>query len=355
MSENRHPELEGHESQALYTFELTNQGKSLRKKLLWLLIGLSIGVGTAPLLANEFYDRRAQERRSQPLADDRFHQGSRQAMTAAELTQTAEFREDWSRVAVLWQRALSHMEAVPVSHPSYETAQVKVEEYARNLRYAQSNVDTRAPSDTAQQTYWTLGSNRELVLSIEGMPSRISNYSSSCKTVMHYGNSFVELKNGYVVDFSDQDNNLTVLGDRRAALSMQPSNNTWTLGSSQEEIFQVQGTPTRTSTVQDTITLHYGDSIVQLDRNQVVGYVNATGNLRVSVFPMPGIAPTAPPTWTVGATRMAVLQAEQKTPTAVSRLDQNCEEIFNFEGSTVTFRQGLVSEYTNISNNLQLK
>ncbi|MEM9767380.1 MAG: hypothetical protein AAF892_05825 [Cyanobacteria bacterium P01_D01_bin.71] len=290
------------------------------------------------------------------LEEDSFNQGSRQAMSAAELTQTAEFREEWSQVAILWQQAISHMQSVPTHHPNYDVAQQKLSEYARNLQYAQSNVNTRAPSNPGEQPYWTIGSDRELVIAIQGMPLRMSHYSNSCKEVMYYGNSVVELKNGYVVDFSDLDGNLSVLGDRQVALSIRPPANTWAIGASQEEVFQVQGTPTRTSTFQDAVTLHYDNSVVQLINDSVVSYANADDNLKVSMLPVVSSADgTVPVTWSLGSSRMDVLQAEQKTPTAISRLDNNCKEIFNFGDSTVTFRQGLVTEYINDGVNLTVQ
>lgn len=357
MSEKRHPELEGHQSEPLYTFQLTNQRKSLRNKVVWTFFGLSLGIGLMwvgstfelPLL------NRTPQSTTLP-ADDPFSQGSRQAMSAAELTQTAEFKEDWSQVAILWQQAISHMEAVPVAHPNYDVAQQKLSEYARNLQYAQSNVSTQPPSNPGKQLYWTIGSDRELVIALQGMPVSMTQYSNSCKEVMYYGSSMVELKNGYVVDFNDLDGNLQVLGDRQVALSIQPPAHAWAIGSSQETVFQIQGTPTRTSTFQDAVTLHYGNSLVQLTGDRVVSYANTDGNLKVSMLPVitPGREP-ALPSWSLGSTRAEVLQSEQTTPTAVSRLDNNCKEVFNFGESTVTFRQGLVAEYANNGGNLNVQ
>ncbi|NEQ46523.1 MAG: hypothetical protein F6K00_24465 [Leptolyngbya sp. SIOISBB] len=356
MSENRHPELEGHQSEPLYTFELTNQRKSFRNKVLWTLFGVSIGIGAMWFIEVFEFPLSGQESNSRPLlVDDPFNQGSRQAMSAAELTQTAEFREEWSQVAILWQQALSQMESVPVSHPNYEVAQQKQVEYARNLQYAQSNVSSRAPNNPEAQPYWTIGSDRELVMAVQGMPLRMVQYSNSCKEVMYYGNSVIELKNGYVVDFSDLDGNLKVLGDGQVALSFQSSPNTWAIGASQEEVFNIQGTPTRTSTFQDAVTLHYEDSIVQLIGNRVVGYDNTAGNLLISMVPATAQSQAAVSTWSIGSSRAEVLQAEQETPTAVSRLDNNCKEVFDFGNSKVTFRQGLVTEYINDGAGLTLQ
>ncbi|RZM78001.1 hypothetical protein [Leptolyngbya iicbica] len=357
MSENRHPELEGHQSEPLYTFELTNHRKAFRNRLLWTLVGVGIGIGGMWLaLTTNLSGLKLQpETRGALSIEDPFAQGSRQAMSAAELTQSAQYREEWSQVAILWQQALTKMESVPMSHPSYEIAQQKQVEYARNLQYAQSNIDSRAPINPKAQSYWTIGSDRELVIALQGMPARMTQYGNSCKEVLYYGDSIVELKNGYVVDFSDADGNLKVLGDGQVALSFQSSPEHWAIGSSQAEVFQIQGTPTRTSTFQNAVTLHYGSSIVQLEGDRVIGYTNANGNLKVSMMPTPVNSSTAATFWRIGANRVDVLQAEQQTPTAVSRLDTNCKEVFSFGNSTVTFRQGFVSEYINQGNALNLR
>ena len=357
MPNERHPELEGYQSQPLYTFELKRQGTTRRNQLLWTLLGLTLGVGLtvgALQLLPALQQLRLGERQPSLAADDPFRQAFNQAMSAAELTQTAEFKEDWSQVAILWQQAISSMKAVSPSHPNYDVAQQKLVEYDRNLKYAQSNVNSRVASQPNAQSYWTIGSDRELVLKIQGMPVRVNQHSTTCKEVMYYGNSTVELKNGYVVDYSDFDRNLTVLGDEQVALSVQSRANTWALGSTQEDVFQAQGTPTRTSTSQDAVTLHYNESLIELVNNRVVGYTNPLGNLKVSMMPAVGSSDVTA-TWGLGSNRTAVLHAEQTTPTAVDRVDNSCEEIFSFEGSTVTFRRGLVTEYSNLSKNLSIQ
>ena len=126
MSDNRHPELEGHQSEPLYTFELTNQRKVLRNKLVWTLFGLGLGIGLMWLVSSDDLPLLGQNAKTVSLSvEDPFSQGSRQAMSAAELTQTAEYQEEWSQVAILWQQAISQMKAVPVAHPNYEAAQQK--------------------------------------------------------------------------------------------------------------------------------------------------------------------------------------------------------------------------------------
>jgi hypothetical protein len=358
MSRKRHPELEGYASETLYTFELSSQRKKRRSRLIWTSTGLLLGLGlaTGVFLLMPLTQRLTWVGRTEQLAEDPYALGLGQAMDAAELTQTAEFQEDWSRVAILWQQAIGHMQAVPASNSNHDLAQQKIAEYSRNLKYAQSNVDSRAPSDPRQISYWTIGSDRELVFDIQGLPNRIYQYDTTCKEVLYYGDSAVELENGYVVDYSDADANLKVLGDKQVALSFQANDHSWTLGSTQQDVFEVQGTPTRTSSFQEAVTLHYGDSSVELKNNQVVAYSNAGNNLKVSMTPVAlwNEVPVAEH-WSLGDSRNQVLQVEQQTPTAVSRLDTSCKEVFTFGENTVTFRKGLVSEFANFSYNLKVQ
>lgn len=68
---------------------------------------------------------------------DPFRDAVNQAMRAAELTQTASQSSDWETVASAWVEAIRLMNKTPSMHPRYSTALLKVEEYAKNLAYAQ--------------------------------------------------------------------------------------------------------------------------------------------------------------------------------------------------------------------------
>ncbi|MEM8808339.1 MAG: hypothetical protein AAGF01_20150 [Cyanobacteria bacterium P01_G01_bin.38] len=72
-------------------------------------------------------------------AEATFRDGVNFAMEAAQLTQTASTKADWTAVATAWQQSIDRMKAVPSTDPNYETAQTKVVEYGQNLTYAQQN------------------------------------------------------------------------------------------------------------------------------------------------------------------------------------------------------------------------
>ncbi|MFQ4137717.1 hypothetical protein PGN35_015475 [Nodosilinea sp. PGN35] len=362
MTKHSHPELDGQNPQTLYRFELKRPGQTLRERLTWGAIGLSVGLGVA---AGLFFLNPQDRTWSLPLVratatadDDPFRRGAERAMAAAELTQTAEFSEEWAEVAMLWQQAIAHMQSVPNGNPNAALAKQKVGEYERNLQYAQSNVSTRANRVPTSKTYWTLGSDRDLVMAIQGAPSQTMQYHNACQQTLRYGNSIVELQNGYVKQYDNPDGNLRVVADGAVVVSTGATQGHWTLGSSETDVLQIQGTPTRQEqyTSNRYTTLYYGKSSVLFENGQVIGYLNSDQNLKVSAQP-PTLPPgqVAPEAWSMGSSRTEVLRAEGQTPVAISRNDNNCEEVFHFEAGEVTFRQGLVTGYRNRGGALNVR
>lgn len=367
MTKHSHPELDGQNPETLYSFELKRPGQTLRDRLLWTTLGLSLGAslvlgygalgpaGDGLLGRSWFWSSRQS---SVTAAEDPFRQGSERAMAAAELTQTAEFSEEWATVVMGWQQAIAYMKAVPQTSPNSALAQEKVIEYERNMQYAQSNVNTRATRNPDNKTYWTLGSDRDLVIAIQGPPAQTMQYQSACQQTLRYGNSIVELNNGYVKQYNNSDGTLRVLAEGATVMSASAAPGTWTLGSTEAEILQLQGTPTRQEhyTSNRFTTLFYGKSSILLEDGQAIGYLNADKNLKVSInLPDLPAGQTVPTAWSVGSSRSDVIRVEGHPPLAISRNDTNCEEIFNFEAGEVTFRQGLATGYNNHGSALQVR
>ncbi|MGF1518616.1 MAG: hypothetical protein ACFCVB_12535 [Nodosilinea sp.] len=366
MTKHSHPELDGQNPQTLYTFELKRPGQVLRERLTWGAVGLAVGLG----LAAGYVLFNAEERSwswppgnptgnaDKAAVEAPFRQGAEQAMSAAELTQTAEFSEEWAEVALLWQQAIAFMQAVPKASPDSPLAQEKVTEYERNLQYAQSNVASRASRAPNDKTYWTLGSDRDLVLAIQGTPSQTMQFQTSCQQTLRYGDSVVELNNGYVKQYNNLDGSLRVLADGPMVLSAQAAPGSWTLGSSEAEVVQIQGTPTRQEqyTSNRFTTLHFGKSSVMFENGQVISYLNSDDTLKVALqLPPLSQGRGVPEFWSMGSSRAEVLQVEGQTPVAISRNDNNCEEVFYFRQGEVTFRQGVVSGYRNQGQTLQVR
>lgn len=278
-------------------------------------------------------------------------------MKAAELTQTAEFKEEWVEVSLLWQQASAQMKAVPKNHPNHDLAQQKVGEYDRNLQYAQSNVNSRQARTPATQNYWTVGSDRDWVIAIQGIPTQAMRYASLCNEVLHYGNSIIELENGYVKQYENLDGNLKVLVDVPVALSTQGTPNTWSLGSAKEDVLRLQGSPTQMDKFLSDrfVTYYYGDSSILLEDGYVVSYRNVNQDLKVAMTLAQPPSSASPEVWSLGASRAEVLKVQKETPTEVSRDDPNCEETYYFKNSEVSLRQGFVIGYNNADQNLRVR
>ncbi|MDX2212759.1 MAG: hypothetical protein SFY66_05660 [Oculatellaceae cyanobacterium bins.114] len=92
-----------------------------------------------------------------PVSDP-FREAVNQATRAAELTQTATQAADWETVTNSWLEAIRLMNLTPSTNPRYSTAALKVEEYAKNLAYAQRRLreathltETQTTSSPAKQ------------------------------------------------------------------------------------------------------------------------------------------------------------------------------------------------------------
>jgi hypothetical protein len=60
-----------------------------------------------------------------------------QAMSAANLVQSASSQDDWKLVVSRWQKSVSLLKSVAKADPTYAKAQTKAAEYQKNLAYAQ--------------------------------------------------------------------------------------------------------------------------------------------------------------------------------------------------------------------------
>lgn len=361
MTKHSHPELDGQNPKTLYTFHLKRPGQTLRERLTWGTVGLSLGLGIAVgafLLVPQARSWSWPNRVAAATPNDSFRQGTEQAMAAAELTQTAEFSEEWAEVVMLWQQAIASMQSVPQASANAAVAQRKVLEYQRNLRYAQSNIGSRPRRTPAEKNYWTIGSDHDLVVAIQGAPAQTIQYHTACQQTLRYGNSLIELQNGYVKRYDNTDGNLRVLADGPTVVSARSAQGRWTLGSTQAEVVQIQGAPTRQEryTSERFATFYYGKNSVLFEDGQVIGYFNADNALKVSLQlpPLPA-GQTSPSVWSMGSSRSDVLRAEATPPVAISRNDNTCEEVFHFNEGEVTFRQGLVTGYRDRSGNLKVR
>lgn len=68
---------------------------------------------------------------------DPFTEAVRTATNAAKLSQTAQTKAEWTKVATAWQQASALMKKVPESHPKFTVAEDRAVKYANNQKVAQ--------------------------------------------------------------------------------------------------------------------------------------------------------------------------------------------------------------------------
>lgn len=186
----------------------------------------------------------------------------------------------------------------------------------------------------SSKPYFTIGSNSEDVLLVQGAPLRIHGQT------WVYGLSEIQFKNGRVWKYNNFDGSLKVLMLPDSEADHPPD--FITIGSTQDEVLQVQGTPTRVE--QDK--WFYGFAEVGFKDGLLQEYDNYFGTLKVRLFPSTPVGPDGKKGFfTVGSSPDEVL-ALQGTPTSVHG------NLWSFDFSSVFFRNGKVHYVTNSDGTL---
>ncbi len=273
------------------------------------------------------------------------------AISAADLTQRAQSAQEWQAVATWWQEAIALMRQVPTSYERYDVAQSRIADYERNLQYARRKAQESSQS-LVIDTLWSIGSRRTQVIAIQGEPSSIDRQDTLCKEVLRYGGSLVELRNGVVVGYEDGDRNLRITPKLPQPVSGRDSH--WSLGSTKEEVFNLQGTPTRVARYDSSRQefLYYGNSSIELTNNRVTGYSNFDENLRVQTLPIGKTSDR--PYWSLDSTREDLFRV-QGTPTQIEVDNITCSETLSYGNSSVDLKNGFITGYNNLDNNLKVK
>lgn len=118
--------------------------------------------------------------------------------------------------------------------------------------------------------FFTLGSTKDDVLRVQGTPTRIEGNR------WYYGFSEVRFKGGAVEDYDNYFGNLKVRILPSEVTEATSPQNYFTIGSSQNEVLAVQGTPT---SIQGNFWFYHLSNILFRD-GKVQHVVNAAGNLR---------------------------------------------------------------------------
>jgi hypothetical protein len=184
-------------------------------------------------------------------------------------------------------------------------------------------------------SYFTIGSTAQEVLLVQGTPSRIHGQTWT------YGLSDIQFKNGQVWQYNNFDGSLRVLMLPNTAANQAPA--CITIGSTQDEVLRVQGTPTRVE--QDK--WFYGFAEIRFKEGLLQEYDNYFGALKVRLVPSVPSGPEGKKTFfTIGSSPDDVL-ALQGTPTSVHG------NRWTFDFSSVFFRDGKVQYVTDSSGTLR--
>lgn len=183
---------------------------------------------------------------------------------------------------------------------------------------------------------FSIGSTEDEVRCAQGVPTRVSG------ATWGYKYSSVEFgPDGRVVAYSNISDNLKV---RVLPSSRVHRSNHFTIGSTQDEVLSIQGTPTRMSG--DTLGYEYSSVEFGPD-SRVTGYSDISHNLKVSMPPHGKARKSG--SFSIGSTKDDVLVV-QGTPTHVS------SGTWGYDYSSVEFgSDGTVVSYSNISNNLRVR
>ena len=187
----------------------------------------------------------------------------------------------------------------------------------------------------APSAFFTLGSTASEVLSIQGSPSHVQGQTWT------YGLSEIQFRNGRVYRFNNFDGSLRVRMQPAVSEDSVPPTHI-TIGSSEEEVLLVQGTPTRV----EGDRWFYGFSELVFKNGRVVEYDNYFGSLKMRLLPSALSGPEPPRNFfTIGSTPDEVL-ALQGTPTAVHG------DRWSFDFAVVIFRDGKVHGVTSSDGTL---
>jgi hypothetical protein len=192
-----------------------------------------------------------------------------------------------------------------------------------------------APSRGPSGSYFTIGSSKSEVRRIQGEPSRIQGQ------ICVYGLCEVRFKNGAVWRYNNFDGSLRVRMEPRG-VPEGAAPGYITIGSTEDEVLQVQGTPTRV----EPDRWYYGFAEIRFRDGRVSGYDNYFGAIKVQVAPANGGPAARNRFFTIGSTENEVLEV-QGTPTSVAG------NVWSYGFSYVFFRDGKVRQVSDAEGKLR--
>jgi curved DNA-binding protein CbpA len=201
-------------------------------------------------------------------------------------------------------------------------------------------------------TYFSIGSTKDEVLQVQGNPTEIDKYESIGEEVWSYEFSTVTFKNGKVNEYANTSENLKA----KIIASNHSKNNAnyFSIGSTKDEVLQVQGNPTEIDKYESMgeEVWSYGFSTVTFKNGKVNEYANTSENLKAKMIASKHNKNNVN-YFSIGSTKNEVLQV-QGNPTEINKYESMGEEVWSYGFSTVTFKNGKVNEYANTSGNLKV-
>lgn len=235
-----------------------------------------------------------------------------------------------------------------VNAPSYQQNE-------SNSYTTQNSIDDDEISQTysLNADYFTIGSTNNEVLQIQGTPTSISKYSGMNQEVWSYNFSRVTFKNDRVSEYSDLSNNLKI--QLTPSSTSKSDADYFTVGSTKDEVLQIQGTPTSVSKYSgmNQEVWSYNFSRITFKNGRVSEYSDLSNNLKIQLTPST-TSKSNGTYFTIGSTKDEVLQV-QGNPTSISKYDGMNQEVWSYEFSRITFIDGRVTEYSDLSQNLRIR
>ena len=223
---------------------------------------------------------------------------------------------------------------------------VKWNDYTGNLK-----VRLQPGSQTTRSTYFTLGSHQDDVLRLQGTPSSIQTLTSTENWSYGLDEVTIDRRTQKVVKWNDYTGNLKV----RLQPGSQTTRSTYfTLGSHQDDVLRLQGTPSSIQTLTSTENWSYGLDEVTIDRRtqKVVKWNDYTGNLKVRL--QPGSQTTRSTYFTLGSHQDDVLRL-QGTPSSIQTLTSTENWSYGLDEVTIDRRTQKVVKWNDYTGNLKVR
>lgn len=220
----------------------------------------------------------------------------------------------------------------------------KNEQKSHTVSHPQNQASTQPRSNSSQIStstsagYFTLGTHQDEVRRIQGAPSSVDDYSVFA--VWRYGSSDVKMVNRRVVEWHNRGN-LKVRLNPGANVT---NNSYFTIGSHQDDVARIQGTPSSVDDYSVFTVWHYGSSDVKMVNRRVAEWHNR-GNLKVRLNP--GANVTSNLYFVIGSHQDDVIRI-QGTPSSID--DYSVFSIWHYENSDVKIVNKRVSEFNNRGN-----